>query len=261
MKKLFVMLLIISSHTNAEDIFTNEFETLIATRVNALSLMDPHLFTDFFGCNDITDTLNGILLTQIEQDGDGDGFLDTSLNTQFNTDQPQYINSKSLSSSLINGLCIDSLTCTTGVVAVSGISTEANQVDSCLATIDGTTSGYSPAVESTQAPCYSTAPVSTTLILNGINIELEDYQQAARYSGGLTLDQGLHRGFISEAVAQTIEFPNDVPLVGGQTLFDLLPGGNSCSEGDDRDLGPDGLTSGWWFYFNSQSDLVLLESN
>jgi hypothetical protein len=49
-----------------------------------------------------------------------------------------------------------------------------------------------------------------------------------------------------------------VPFIGGMRLYDVLAGGimpGSCSVGatpigDDRDVGPDGTTQGWWFYVN-----------
>jgi len=97
--------------------------------------------------------------------------------------------------------------------------------------------------------------VTLMLMLAGVTITLEDARVAATYTGnpatGLTT--GFVRGFISETEAQSITLPATLPLVGGQTLSAILPGGmgNGCANrGDDRDTGPDGTTRGWYFYIN-----------
>lgn len=249
---------IFSSLLHAEDIFTNEFEGLVAARVNNLQLKDPHLFSEGFGCNDITSFLNDAINQQITADGDGDGLLDISLVSQFTTDQPNYISTKPLEISLVDALCVDAVSCSYKLNLVSGLATSVDQTTACLAPISGSTSAYIPGVLATSAPCYTTEPQDTTLYLNGIEIPLQAYQQASRYQSGLSLDEGLLMGFISESAAIAVVIPDNVPLVGGETLFNLLAGGGSCSSSDDRDLGPDGITSGWWFYFNSTSDLVEL---
>jgi len=46
-----------------------------------------------------------------------------------------------------------------------------------------------------------------------------------------------------------------VPLIGGQPLSALLPGGaGNCAAGDDRDM----LNGepGWWFYFAIEAERV-----
>ena len=255
---LFLGGLLATSMVNAEDIFTNQFEALVASRVNNLALKDPHLFIQGFGCNDVTAFVNDSLNEQISTDGDNDGLLDINLVTQFKTDQPSYINSKPLAVNLIDALCTDSFTCSSAVANTVDLGTSVSAIDDCLTAIATTTSAYPDAVNNTTAPCYVTEPQTTLLNLNGINIEFEAYQQASRYQSGITLDAGLHMGFISETAAMNVVIPEGVPLVAGETLFNLLAGGGSCSTGDDRDLGPDGVTSGWWFYFNSTSDLVEL---
>lgn len=69
------------------------------------------------------------------------------------------------------------------------------------------------------------------------------------------------KGFISETDTENIVFPEITPVIGGQYLSSLLPGGmGNCSSKDDRDLFTDSKTSGWWFYFNTQSELIELNS-
>ena len=75
----------------------------------------------------------------------------------------------------------------------------------------------------------------------------------------MDFSQGLHMGFISESEAANVDFIVPVPFAGNQAviLSTLLPGGEgNCSSGDDREVGPDGQTIGWWIYFNSTSDLI-----
>jgi hypothetical protein len=67
------------------------------------------------------------------------------------------------------------------------------------------------------------------------------------------LINGIIRGFISEADADSIELPAGLPLVGEQPVSSLFPGGTgNCRTGegiDDRDIGPDS-EPGWYFYLN-----------
>lgn len=247
----------------ADKIFTNQFEYLVATRINSFNLKDPHTFGLIanIACTDITDLLNTQVNEQISTDGDSDGLLDLSFVTQYLTDQPAYLTSKSVAADLQNADCTApqlSTTCTPTINPVIGqLTTTPMDSGSCLAPIAGTTSAYTPVVNSTLAPCHSTEPQNIIINLGGIDLPLENYQQSLRYQNGITTDQGLHMGFISETTAENIIIPNSIPLIGGQTFASILPGGTgSCATTDDRDTGPDGITSGWWFYFNSESDLV-----
>ena len=86
--------------------------------------------------------------------------------------------------------------------------------------------------------------------------------QQPRWEAGLAEQGqgGLHAGGVVvraiEAAAQAILLPSDLPLVGGNRLSAVLPGGagNDCTPaGDDRDVGPDGTTRGWYFYLNFEA--------
>lgn len=57
------------------------------------------------------------------------------------------------------------------------------------------------------------------------------------------------------AAALLILLPADLPVVGGQPLSILLPGGTgNCAGHDDCDLF-EGVT-GWWFYFEYVAEPV-----
>ncbi|MCF6300384.1 MAG: hypothetical protein L3J52_04600 [Proteobacteria bacterium] len=266
MKKYIIALtfLLLSVSAFAEDIFKNEFEQNIAIRVSQFELVDPHLFVLVFGliCTDITSQVNDQFQAAITNDDDGDGYLDSSIITQFSTDQPAYITSRDLTANFIEANCPDPLhsaACETIITQQNNIPTTFNDTNTCLESVAGTTSAYSPLPNDAIAPCYSTSAITTTINLAGVDVDFQAYQQASRYPGVLSLDNGLRMGFISETDAQNTVFPAEIPGVGGETLASLLPGGlGNCSAGDDRDLFTDGITSGWWFYFNTTSELVEL---
>lgn len=126
-----------------------------------------------------------------------------------------------------------------------------------LAPYPGTTSGYTPSVASTPGPGFVTSPISMDISVAGITIPLQDAQFAATYMGdpATSLANGLLMGFVTEADANTTILPATLPApIGGQPLSTLFAGGNgNCALGDDRDVGLDGVTVGWWIYFNWQA--------
>lgn len=70
-----------------------------------------------------------------------------------------------------------------------------------------------------------------------------------------SLIEGLIYGFLREDDADSILFPASYPIIGGQPISFLLPGGTgNCSFGDDTEL-HDGFF-GWWFYFNFTAEYV-----
>ncbi len=270
MKKFIVMSVLLSAHVSAEEVFTNSFETLVATRVSTLELKDPHMYVNFGGCQDFTYTIfgqpgfNPQVQDSIENDDDGDGFLDLNWVTQYTTDQAHHLVTHSVDAAQWEANCTEPMSTTTcHSISTSPIWQSVTQEDllsTCLTPRAGTTSGYSPSIVSTDAPCHTTQTVDVVLNLSGTLIPLRDYQQALSYNGGDVTSMGLHMGFISEAEADQVILPDDIPLVGGQPLSSVLPGGTgSCAVHDDRDLDVTGTVMGWWFYFNSTSTLVPLD--
>ncbi len=271
MKKWLFIWVILSGISQAEDIFTNEFEQNMALRIKTLQLVDPHPFgvLPFIGCGDATVYLNAYINDSMNNDEDMDGNIDDSIITQFYTDQPDYLTTKELNASLWDADCpiplhSDACQPIAGATAES-LDTTFNQAGQCLSAIPGTVSsgGYSPAINTITSPCYVTSPKDLTFyILNGGAFPLYAYQQSDQYTGGLTTDNGLVMGFISQADAAMINFS---VVFNGNTynynLAESLPGHPSNCETinsglDDRDLGPDGITQGWWLYFNATSELV-----
>lgn len=234
-----------------------------AFRFTDFDWRDPHVFVSFLGCRDITDTqlagfsVNGDLQTRIQGDSDSDGYLDLGLLLVFDPlDQ----------SSAGGSLRFESASCTAPSASTScgpsGTTTHLTYVNvavgQCLGTLAGTTHGYSPAVVTPTAPGFVTAPANVAIDLLGIPLPLSSAQFAGTWVGSPAthITNGLLRGFLSRADADNTIVPASYALIGGLPLSQLLPGGDppgsgiNCAAYSDMDLGPDGITQGWWMYFN-----------
>jgi hypothetical protein len=251
-----------SANTLAWDLRVPPLPPPTAFRIVDLDLRDPHVWINVapFGCFDFTDdalplglgpSFNESLQTAIETDGDGDGLLDFSFILGF---RPFSEGAVDLRIDAGCGLCTDPPATTTcdwdrQVVIPRTTSYDGLSAGVCLEALPGTTSGYNPPVAPTLGPCVVTdiGPVPIViLVIGGVPIILDE----GRISGSLVgtpvfrLEDGLVRGFLSEAVADAILLPGPA---GDIVLSSLLPGGQgSCAPGDDRDILDD--TPGWWFY-------------
>jgi hypothetical protein len=221
-----------------------------------LDLRDPHFFVNAIVCRDVTDTpllgfsVNGQLQAQIQGDADGDGFLDLSNVIEFlpldqaAASNPSQIGAAVCTAPLAGTQCGDLLDPTPATATLAGTGT-------CLGTLAGTTRPYTPAITAASAACFASSTISVTLDLAGVPVTLRDAQYAATFSDSpaTALGNGLLRGFISEADANLIILPATLPLIGGQTLASLLPGGTgNCAAFSDKDINL-GVV-GWWFYLN-----------
>ena len=246
-----------------------------AYRYTQLVLRDPHLFITLpvFGCFDFTDndfplgagpSANSQIATALSSDGDLDGFLDLSPILLF---RPFDEAASGFRLDQGTGACTAPVAGTTcdldGVTVPQTTSYDGLAVGTCLSTLPGTTSGYVPPTPEPVGPCFVSAARSSTLSFLGTPVPLVDVQIAAETvdpsilgpAAPTDFESGLIRGFLSEATANLILLPPDLPLVGGLPLSVLLPGGvNNCAIGDDRDthLGE----SGWWFYFEFSAEDV-----
>ena len=87
--------------------------------------------------------------------------------------------------------------------------------------------------------------------LAGLPLKLIDARFAATYVGkpATTLRNGLLVGFMTVTQANNTSIPATFPLIGGQSLSSILPGGAAnCATKSDEDS--DNSAAGWWFYFN-----------
>jgi hypothetical protein len=148
---------------------------------------------------------------------------------------------------------MSSTTCTVSDPADVIASTFTNMsTGSCLGTLPNTVRPYSPAVTQPQGPCFVSDAETISISIGDIPITLSNARIAARWSGSPPnqLLNGLIRGFISETDADATILPDSLPVVGGQTLSSILPGGTgNCAGHSDMDVGPDN-EPGWYFYLN-----------
>ena len=237
-----------------------------AFRISDLDLRDPHVFASVVVCLDFTDdplpvvnlAFNGSLEDQLNGDADMDGFLDLSSLLLFRPLDTLGIAERV---DLDSGLCLDpvaSMICAADPMQAPVMTSyDGAAAGTCLAAVPGTTSAYVPAVDEPPAPCFVTVATTAPFQLGDIVVTLQDLQIAATFVGDPVsqLATGLIRGFLTEADADTLLLPPDLPVVGGMPISVLLPGGTgNCAAGDDRDT-HSGM-SGWWFYFNFTADRV-----
>jgi hypothetical protein len=238
-----------------------------AYRIGDLDLRDPHVVVNVLGCRDITDTplagfsINGETQSRIQSDAEPDGLLDLSLLFVFDPldqDGPggaMRFGHSSCSAPMVSTTCgigpSESLSSTGFTNATSG---------SCLDVLPGTVPhAYSPAISLPTSPCFVSGELTVILDLAGIPLTLRFARAAASYDGSpaTALVTGLLRGFLTESDANATILPASMPLIGGLPFSSLLPGGDppgpgngNCAPWSDKDLAPDGVTPGWWMYFN-----------
>jgi hypothetical protein len=239
-------------------------------RLADLDLRDPHVFIDLpvAGCFDFTDTplpaglapsFNASVETALTTDGDGDGRLDQSVLLLL---RPFAAAAVAERLDLAGGRCTAPLPATAcerdPAVVPQTVEYDGLAAGSCLAALAGTTSGYVPAPAEPLGPCVrSEIGRPFTLEILGVAVPLLEPALALETVGepptGLT--GGLLRGFLTEEAAAQVTLPAELPIVGGQPLSVLLPGGaGSCAGGDDRDQ-LEGQ-SGWWLYLDAEAGEV-----
>lgn len=238
-------------------------------RMSDLDLREPHLYVSpGLGCFDFTDqdlplTTNTAFNPQIQAaitgDAEPDGTLDASYLLQF---RPLLELANDLRLDFAGGLCsapMAGTTCAPDPASVPQTSLyDGLASGTCLEALAGTTYGpYSPEVGGVSAPCFVSAPRGVVFDLNGVSLPLSSVQIAGGWSAVpiAGFSSGLMRGFLSESDAAQVLLPASLPIVGGQPITVLLPGGaGNCSTHDDRDTV--GGVSGWWFYLNFVADAV-----
>ena len=230
-----------------------------AFRMVTAQLADPHVWVDLGGCADLTDFLNGQLADRIDKDDDGDGDLDLSL---LNVFRPLALGAPTATIDVGPADCAAPTpggSCVPDPVQTVTATATQKATGSCLGTLAGTTAPDS-VVNTATAPCYATSSISMPLTLGPVELTLSEARVGGTFAAsGTRVDDGLARGFVSEAQANALILPSDLPVVGGKPLSKILPGGQgSCKSTDGRDLGPDGVTKGWYFYINFSGEVVSL---
>jgi cysteine-rich repeat protein len=237
-----------------------------AFRIDSLVLQDPHVFPTLIVClGDQTAALNAIVHNRLDGDTTPmDGFLDLSPVLVFDPLQTQPERTSTLD--VVFASCTapaETSTCD-GSAGVRSAGTVRNRAGgSC---VDGaqivatTTAAYGrDDIDRPSAPCFMGGADALILDIGGSLIELHD----GRVAGVLVQNgimTGLLSGFISQTAADRTLIQLPPPISTSVTLGSLLAGDPACCwtdvnmdgvvDHDDRDLGPDGVTRGWYFYFN-----------
>jgi len=234
-----------------------------AFRINSLAFRDPHLYFSFIGCRDVTDaplagfSFNGELQKEITTDSDGDSLLDLSDLIVF---RPLDQGAVSGSLEFVSADCRAPMAgthCVLGSGSVASFTYYNQPTGACLAPIAGTTWGYTPAIAKPVDNCFVTNPATVFLSLAGLPMLLRSARIGGVYVGApaTSITNGLIMGFLTETDANATILPASFPVVGGQPLSVLFPGGaNNCSSHSDKDI-LDGV-SGWWMYLNFTATAV-----
>lgn len=241
-------------------------------RITDIALRDPHVATTITiiipVCLDITDTpvfgLNPLLDDALNNDADSDGFLDLSFLMLWRPLDSTSGNSGIVE--LVSGNCTDPVGTTQCAIDASLLRARPdynNGTNGCISVVPGSTSGYVPGVSvpTNGNACFASTPIDISLSILGIPLPLEDVQIGGEYTGGnppTGITNGLIKGFVSEAIANSVTLPPTSPVSPGQPLSSLLIGGaGNCHAGDDRDI-HNGV-SGWWVYLNFEAAAVPLQ--
>jgi cysteine-rich repeat protein len=259
-------------------------------RLTNLDLISPRIVADIilFGCRDVTQTpvlgfsVNGALDTAIQPMSSGG---DYGLHI---VDVMRPLNPAAASTPTelhLDAVCNETPTpdaCMADPMPDPVLSNANNQsVGNCFTPVAadvntrvGTPATYAPTANTVSAPCFVSDEESLTVTLSGIEIPLERARVAATYSGSpaTRFVSGVVIGFLSETAAADVILPMDLPVVGGDSLYEHLQAGNrsvvdsagttipdACNVGggmseDDADM--DGATRGFWFYLNFEAELI-----
>ncbi len=250
-----------------------------AFRASELYLREPHVFALIVDilCLDITDMpldqcgLNCELQSSISSDTDADGLLDLNVLTVFRPLVAPGV--PTTTADFLIGECTVAMECSPGPtpdIFTRAITNHPPGGPDCLGPLAGTLHAppYTPTFSSTPAPCGRSEPGPLTLSLSGLDLQFSHAEIAAMYVGDPATDlaSGLIRAFMTEADADATIIPATLPFVAGLPLSQILPGGTNNCECDhgvipggcqsDIDVGPDGVTLGWYFYFEFRAEAV-----
>jgi hypothetical protein len=227
-----------------------------------LDLRDPHVFVQTTFCNDHTPhgapgfSVNDELAQSLVTDADTDGFLDRTHLTVFRPLDPDAIAGRLDEGAARCTAPVGTTYCdwtdhdlSTPVTVAYDTLTAAGD---CLEPQPGTTHpGYTPTIDPPSAPCFSATLGNVTMRLLGVSVPLHDVQVGGELVGVPpgSLANGLWMGFLDETDADAALLPTDLPLVGGQPLSSVFPGGTgNCAAHSDRDFWNGEW--GWWIYFH-----------
>ncbi len=209
-------------------------------RINSIEIADPHFYDPIVCIADITGMVNSQLNDGATMDTDNDGYLDLNLMLLFN---PLDQAGAGGDTEFATGQCtvpLDDPFCNFGDNGSATPTTYTNG-DGCL-TPDPNHLDHGD-IPQVPGPCYTAGILETyTLSLGDFSLPLQMLEISATYDADPAdnMLNGIMRGFLTEEDAMNTVLPEDIEVVGGRPISDLL-----CKDGEKDDL--DG-TSGWWMY-------------
>jgi hypothetical protein len=212
-----------------------------AFRWDTMKIEDPHFFALNCGI-DITDQINPMLADAVTMDTDADGSLDLNFVLLMPDPLDQAPPGGDMQLALAQK-CVPPITnafCNLNGGMLSD--TAFTNADACLAP-DPNHVNYGLSTDPVPGPCFTTDHIPMlTLDIGGFGLPLRDVEISAQYDGDPAdgLMSGIMRGFLTEADGQSTILPEDIALVGGMSIADLVCKGDDL---DDNNGEP-----GWWFY-------------
>lgn len=232
-------------------------------RVVTLEVVDPHLYTQVLFCTDITGTANTEFQNGIDAYDLNLVNLFRPLDMALATNPDEFFSSATCTAGTPDS-------CTRDASTAPVFTTANNEMSGSTTCLAADTSVLNPTYSSPNqpmGPCFYTDAETFNIDLGGILITLQDAQIAATYEAGTppgTLVTGIIIGFLSTADAQAAVLPADLPLIGGDTLYEHLADarapGSACETAlgtwsvDDSDL--DGTEEGFWFHLDFTAELI-----
>ncbi|MEM7159366.1 MAG: hypothetical protein AAF799_41390 [Myxococcota bacterium] len=249
-------------------------------RFTSLNIRDPHLFSPSLCTVDITDLpeqgINAQINSGLNNDNTlpPDGLLSLGIMIELDPLAPAHTCGP-LQGRMGTADCTAPVETTTCAFSAGKLVTETPYVnhpqggEPCLLPDPDELSpeGYVPLPTGTDAdegPCLRMmGAISFTLEFPQFPLALQMTNAAAQYVGDPAdgLVEGFLRGFLTVSSAQATVLPDDLPVVGGHAISELLaagpggPGHITCAH-DDRDA--DGGLDGWWFHMNFEAERVEL---
>ncbi len=222
-----------------------------AFRISELKLQTPRAYLDALGCQDITDMaplgqdgVNALFARAVTTDDDMNGLLDASFLMFFD---PLDQMATQGNGRFRQANCPNAGTC--------GPNPATQDYPYAVTTAQAGGTCLSPLASGTMStpvagPCFQSSPTNIVIDLDGIVVALDQAQVSATFQGNpaTSLTGGLLIGFLSEANADMTALPMSVPIVGGQPLSKIMPGGKGSCQPATLEQGPTG--PGWWFHMS-----------
>jgi hypothetical protein len=227
-----------------------------AFRIDTIELKDPHIFIG--NCTDATSIANLLIAPELNSDGDMDGNLDLNLLAIFRSlHQPPAAGGNVDITTADCTIPVGAETCSPDASSPFSASYTNQTSGTCLSPIPGTSgidnmTPYTPAILTPGPICFASTPVDITFPFGFFDLDLQSVQAGATYVGNPATNfiNGLLVGFLSEEDADATIVPASVPIIGGQPVSALLPGGTgNCAAHTAKDVGPMS-EPGWYFYIN-----------